>query len=127
MSLQTPLGRFLGHGSAKDGTEHWWGQRLTAVALVPLSLWLIWAALALPDFEYATVLAWMTQPVNSIMLILLLLAGLYHSQLGLQVIVEDYVHQEWTKVTTLMVFKFVHVVLGVAGIYSIVTISAGAT
>jgi succinate dehydrogenase / fumarate reductase membrane anchor subunit len=126
MNLQTPLGRFLGHGSAKDGTEHWWMQRVTAVALVPLTLWFVVAILTIDSLDYATVLMWLSEAFNSIMFILLLIAALYHSQLGLQVIVEDYVHTGWTKVTTLMLFKLAHIALGVAGIYSILSISTGA-
>jgi succinate dehydrogenase / fumarate reductase membrane anchor subunit len=126
MSLQSPLGRFLGHGSAKDGTEHWWMQRVTAVALVPLTLWFVVTILTLNSLDHATVAAWATEPFSAIMLILLLIAVLYHSQLGLQVVVEDYVHTGWTKVSTLMLFKLVHIALGVAGIYSILTIPTGA-
>jgi len=126
MSLQTPLGRFLGHGSARDGTEHWWMQRINAVALVPLCLWFVVTLATLANYEYATILLWVTQPFNAIMLILLLMAVLYHSLLGLQVVVEDYVHTDWTKVSILMLFKLVHIALGVAAIYSILTISTGA-
>ena len=125
MSLQSPLGKFLGHGSAKDGTRHWWSQRVTAVALVPLTLWFVVALLGMDSFEHAAVVAWISQPLNAVLLILTLMVSLHHSQLGLQVIVEDYVHTGWLKVPTLMAFKFAHVVVGVACIYSVIILSVG--
>ena len=125
MSLQSPLGKFLGHGSATGGTDHWWSQRLTAVALVPLTLWFVSALLGMDSFEHAVVVAWISQPLNAVLLILLLMVTLHHSQLGLQVVVEDYVHSGWLKVPTLMAFKFLHVAIGVACIYSIIILSAG--
>ena len=125
-SMRSDLGRVRGMGSAKEGVHHWWMQRLTAVALVPLTLWFVIALLMLDSFEHAAVITWMAQPFNSIMLVLLLIAGLHHSQLGLQVVVEDYVHTGWLKVATLMLFKLAHFALGVAGAYSIIIISTGA-
>jgi succinate dehydrogenase / fumarate reductase membrane anchor subunit len=125
MSLESPLGKFLGHGSAKEGTEHWWSQRLTAVALVPLTLWFVFALFGLDSMEYAVVVAWLAEPLNAILLILLMVAMLQHSQLGLQVIVEDYVHTGWIKVLSLMAFKFIHIGMGVAGVYAVIIISLG--
>lgn len=125
MSLESPLGKFLGYGSAKEGTEHWWGQKLTAVALAPLTLWLAVALLGLDISDFGAVRAWIGSPLNAILLILLLVAGLYHSMLGLQVIVEDYVHGG-LKVITLIALKLVHWALAVAGIYSVIVISVGA-
>jgi len=127
MSLQTPLGKFLGHGSARHGTEHWWAQRVTSVALVPLTLWFVYAVLSLDSFAYAPVVAWIGSPVNAILLSLLLIALLYHSQLGLQVVIEDYVHTGWLKVTSLISLQLAHVAAGVAGLYSIILISLGGT
>ena len=126
MSLQSPLGKFLGHGSAKSGTEHWWAQRLTSVALVPLCIWFVFALLGMGgDFSHASVAAWIAQPFNAICLILLVITLLYHSQLGMQVVFEDYIHTGWLYVATMMVSKFAHVVAGVACLYSIVIISVG--
>jgi succinate dehydrogenase / fumarate reductase membrane anchor subunit len=125
MSLESPLGKFLGHGSAKDGTDHWWSQRVTAVALIPLTLWFVIALLGMGSFEHAAVAAWMAKPLNAILMILLLVAILYHSQLGLQVVIEDYVHSGAIKIPLLMVAKFVHVAAGVAAIYSIIIVSLG--
>lgn len=125
MSLESPLGKFIGHGSAKDGTGHWWGQKLSAVALVPLTLWFVLALLGQDISDFAAATAWIATPLNAILLILLLIAGLYHSMLGLQVVVEDYVHGA-TKVVTLVFLQLVHIALAVAGIYSVIIISVGA-
>jgi succinate dehydrogenase / fumarate reductase membrane anchor subunit len=125
VSLQSPLGKFLGHGSAKDGTGHWWAQRVSAVALVPLALWFALALLGMDAFDHATALVWIGSPLNSILLILLLLAGLYHSMLGVQVVVEDYVHGG-TKVVTVIVLQLAHYALAVAGMYAVIVISVGA-
>jgi succinate dehydrogenase / fumarate reductase membrane anchor subunit len=125
MSLESPLGKFLGHGSARDGTGHWWSQKLTAVALIPLTIWFVFAVLGMDSFDYASVRLWIGAPLNAILLILFTVSALYHSDLGLQVVVEDYVHGA-TKVLTLMVLKFMHVALAVAVVYSIIIISLGA-
>lgn len=125
MSLQSPLGRVLGMGSAKTGAGHWWAQRLTAVALVPLGLWFVFALLGLQHGSYQMVAAWVAEPTNAILLILLVLTLVYHSSLGLQVVIEDYVHGA-TKVVTLVVMQFVHVIMAVGGIYAIVIVSVGA-
>jgi len=125
MGMRTPLGRALGLGSAKDGFPHWWAQRLTAVALAPLGLWFVASVLSLPSTDYWAVAAWVGEPLHAILLILLLVALLYHSSLGLQVVVEDYVHHPGARVVTLVLLKFVHLALAVAGIYSVVTLSLG--
>jgi succinate dehydrogenase / fumarate reductase membrane anchor subunit len=126
MSLQSPLGRVLGMGSAKTGAGHWWAQRLTAVAMVPLALWFVFALLGLQHGNYQMVAAWVAEPANAILLILLVLTLVYHSNLGLQVVIEDYLHGA-TKLVTLVVMQFVHVIMAVGGIYAIVTVSVGAT
>ena len=125
MSLESPLGKFIGHGSAKDGTGHWWGQKLSAVALAPLTLWFVLALMGQDIADFEAMRGWIAAPLNAIMLILLLIAGLYHSMLGLQVVVEDYVHGA-LKVITLVALQLVHVALAVAGIYSVIIISVGA-
>jgi succinate dehydrogenase / fumarate reductase membrane anchor subunit len=125
MSLESPLGKFLGHGSAKEGTEHWWSQRVTSVALVPLTLWFVFALLGLDSLEYAVVVAWLAEPLNAILLLLLIVSMLHHSQLGMEVVVEDYIHTGWAKVLALMTFKFIHIGMGVAGVYAVIIISLG--
>lgn len=124
MSLRAPLGRALGLGSAKSGFGHWWGQRLSAAALVPLGLWLAVSLASLPSIDYWAVSAWVGTPLNAILLLLLLLTLFHHSRLGLQVVIEDYVHGT-PKVVTLALVGFLHAVLAVAGVYAIIKVSLG--
>jgi succinate dehydrogenase / fumarate reductase, membrane anchor subunit len=125
MSMQSPLGRVLGLGSAKSGYEHWWGQRLSAVALAPLGLWFLASVLGLASTDYWAVAAWAGEPLNAILLVLLLVTVLYHSSLGVQVVIEDYVHHGPAKVGALVIARFAHMALGVAGVYSVITLSVG--
>jgi succinate dehydrogenase membrane anchor subunit len=126
-SLRSPLGRVSGLGSAKDGTGHWWAQRLTAVALVPLGLWLLVAVLALPDLGYASVHAWLLRPLDGFLAAVTVAVLAYHSHLGTTVVVEDYVHGPVAKLVTLVGLRFAHVLVGAAGIFSILRITFGLT
>ena len=116
MSLVTPLNRVLGLGKASGAAEHWWTQRLTAVSLVPLGLWFAWALSTLPGLDHASVVAWVQRPATSILLILFVGAAAYHSFLGLQVVVEDYVPDKASRVAALMVSAFAHTGLAVAAV-----------
>lgn len=109
MSLQTPLARVLGLGSSKTGVEHWWWQRLTAVALVPLGIWFVIAVISLVGAGYTEARAWVTAPINMVLLIAFTAALLHHAQLGLQVVIEDYVHNEAWKLAGLLAIKFLAV------------------
>ncbi len=124
MSLETPLGKALGHGSARAGTEHWLAQRLTAIALIPLGLWFVFALVPLQHGDHNAIANWVAEPLNAVLLILLVIALVYHSMLGLQVIVEDYVHGALGH-TALITVKFVHIILAVAGIYAVVVTALG--
>ena len=126
MSLVSPLNRVLGLGSAKEGAEHWWAQRLTAVALVPLGLWFAFALGGLDDLSYGSVVAFIGQPVNSILLILTVFTLTYHSHLGVQVVVEDYVHGPSIKIVTIVVISFAHVAVAVAGVFAVLKVAFGA-
>ena len=126
MSLVSPLNRVLGLGSAKEGAEHWWAQRLTAVALVPLGLWLAFALGGLDELSYDSVVAFIGQPLNSILLILTVFALSYHSHLGVQVVVEDYVHGPSIKVITIVAVSFAHVAVTVAGVFAVLKVAFGA-
>ncbi len=126
MSLKSPVGRVLGLGSAGSGTEHWLGQRLSAVALVPLSIWFIVSLLGLPSLDYWAVKAWASVTLNAVLLLLLVLSVLYHSALGVQVIAEDYVHGRSAKVALLGVLRLAHIGLGVAAAYAVVVVGQGA-
>ena len=125
MSLQAPLARVLGLGSAKQGAGHWWAQRLTAIALVPLTLWFAISVMTMAHGNYEMVSAWVSEPLHAIGMILLVLTMVHHSNLGLQVVIEDYVHGA-TGIVTLIIVKFVHVALAVAGVYAVIVISVGA-
>jgi len=125
MSLQAPLCKALGQGSAHTGLDHWLAQRSTAIAIVPLGLWFIISMVSLQHGNYEIVSAWIAEPLNAILLILLVIALLYHSMIGLQVIVEDYVSGGLGYLTSIFL-QFIHVLLAVAGIYSVIIISLGA-
>jgi succinate dehydrogenase / fumarate reductase membrane anchor subunit len=125
MSLKTPLGQVLGHGSAKDGSGHWWIERLTAIALLPLTVWFVWSLLCLPSFAYADVVQWIAGPWTSVLLILFVLAASWHSQLGVQVFIEDYVHGPGSKFLSLLLSNFAHVVVAAAGVFAVLKIAFG--
>ena len=125
MSLRTPLGRVVGLGSAKDGVHHWWWQRLTAVALVPLTLWFVFSLVSLAGADHAAVVAWMRSPVVAALLIVFVSVTLFHAQSGLQVVIEDYVHIEWVKMAGLIGVKFAAVVLAAIGIVAVLQVALG--
>lgn len=125
MSLRSPLGRVLGLGSARDGTAHWWAQRVTAVALLPLTLWFLISLLTLPALDYETVRTWASVPVTGFLALLLVAVLTYHSYLGTIVIVEDYVASSGMKVLSLMVLRFLYVLAGGAAIFAILRVVFG--
>jgi len=127
VSLVTPLNRVLGLGSAKDGIEHWWAQRLSAIALTMLGLWLVIAFIGLADLRYDSVVNWLQAPSSSILMILTLLTLGYHSQLGVQIVIEDYVHASGLKVAALILTTFVHFGIVVAGVFAVLKVALGAT
>jgi succinate dehydrogenase / fumarate reductase membrane anchor subunit len=124
-NLRSPLARVLGQGSAKGGVHHWWVQRLTSVALVPLTVWFVVSLLSLPSVDHATVAAWIGQLWTAVFLILLVLTAAWHSQLGVRVVVEDYVHGSGMKTLTLALLTFFHVVVAVAGVLAILKVALG--
>jgi succinate dehydrogenase / fumarate reductase, membrane anchor subunit len=124
MSLRSPLGKVLGTGSAKEGVHHWWLQRLTSIALVPLTIWFVVSLLSLSSFEHVTVITWMAHSWTALMLILFILVATWHSQLGVRVVVEDYVHGG-TKTLTLVVLTFIHAVVAAAGIFAVLKVAFG--
>lgn len=126
MSLRSPLGRVLGLGSAKDGTDHWWAQRVTAVALLLLCGWFGYALVRLDNLSYLVILRFIAQPQNAVLLTLLCLTLAYHSYLGVQVVVEDYVHTPGTRVVTLLFSRFAHAFVAISAVYAILVIGIGA-
>jgi len=126
MSLKSPLGRVLGLGSAKDGTSHWWSQRVSAAGLALLGLWFAGALAGMRGFDYASARALLGDPVNAVLMALLVATALYHSMLGVQVVIEDYVHQGAAKVAALVAVKFVHVLAGALGVFAVLRVGFGA-
>ena len=121
--MRTDLGRVRGLGTAKEGVHHWWMQRLTAIALIPLTLWFIISIATLNNASYTETVNWLSIPLVSIFMILLVSATLYHALLGVQVVVEDYIHQEGLKFLLLIGLKFIFLVLGVVAIFSLLKIA----
>lgn len=126
MSLRTPLGRVLGSGTAKNGTEHFWMQRVSAVALLLLGSWFVIAVLINQQLAYDDLIAFIEAPLNAVLLSLLSMVVAYHSYLGVQVVVEDYVHGALLKVVSLLLSKFAHVFMAIATVYAILNIGIGA-
>jgi len=123
MSYRSPLGRARGLGSAKQGTHHFWIQRVTALALIPLVLWFVYSIAQLPSADYEAVRWWVHAPSVAVALVLFVSCVLYHSLLGVQVVIEDYVAGEGAKIVALLLSKFVHVVAAVAGIFAVLKIA----
>jgi succinate dehydrogenase / fumarate reductase membrane anchor subunit len=123
MSMRTPLGRVRGLGSAKEGVGHWWAQRLTAVALVPLLLWFIASLVQMAGADHAHVVAWIARLPVAVLLSLLFVAGLYHLALGLQVVIEDYIHGEPCRIVSLVLVKFGCWALAAVAVFSVLKIA----
>jgi succinate dehydrogenase / fumarate reductase, membrane anchor subunit len=124
--LRTPLGHAIGLGSAKEGVQHWWAQRLTAVALVPLALWFCAGLIAHAGADRTAVFQWLGSPLQAILMVLLLGTGFHHMALGVQVVIEDYVETEWVKIGALILNRFIAYGLAVAGIFAVMRIALGA-
>ena len=125
MDLRTPIARARGLGSAKDGTRHWWMQRITAIALIPLSVWLVGSLVAIGAADHAQTVHWIRSPAVSIALLLTIAALFHHAQLGMQVIIKDYVHAEWKKLTALIAVKLLAITIAATAAFSVLKISLG--
>ena len=126
MRGSTPLGRVLGLGSAKDGAGHWWVQRVTAVALVPLTIWFLLSLAALPLADHAAVTAWVRHGLHAVPLAVLVLTLCAHSRLGVQVVIEDYVHHHALKITSLLLSTFAHALVAATGVFAVLRIALAA-
>ena len=124
MDRRTPLARARGLGSAKDGVGHWWAQRLTAIALIPLVVWFAISLVMLSGADLVTVRAWIGSPLVMVMLILTIGIGLHHGQLGLQVVWEDYTEGA-LRVVMIVLTRFLAVLFGLAAIVSVLRIGFG--
>lgn len=127
MSAQyrTPLKIANGLGSAKSGAHHWMVQRITAVALIGLSLWVVWIALAATRMDYVAARALIAQPWNAVLMIVFLITSFWHAQLGLQVIVEDYVHAKGFELALQTAIKFVCFLGAAASVLAVIRIALG--
>ena len=123
--MENPLARARGSGSAQDGTQHWWAQRLSSVLLIPLAGWLIYSGVALAGANYAAALEFIGRPVNSGIAILTALTVFYHAKLGLQVVIEDYVHTPWLEITMQMLVKLFALLGALTASLAILRISFG--
>ena len=121
--MRSPLSRARGLGSAKEGVEHWWMQRVTAVALIPLTLWLTASLIALMRSDYDTLIAWLRTPIATILMVLLLIALFHHISLGLRVVVEDYVHSDRAKIPAVVAIRLACYALAIAGIFATLRIA----
>ena len=121
--LQTPLRRVRGSGSAKSGSHHWWMQRVTSVALLPLTIWFIASLATSAGMTHGEALLWIGSPLNAVLLIALIVLTFQHTASGLQVIVEDYVNQEWLKIGILLAIKGICWLLGIAAVLAVLRIA----
>lgn len=126
MGTGTELGRVRGLGSAKHGVGHWWQQRVTAVANLALVLWFIASLVRLPSLDYTSIIVWLRQPVAAIPMLLLIVSVFYHFRLGLQVFIEDYVHEEGSKLLALLLLNFYALAGAAAAVFAVLKIALGA-
>jgi succinate dehydrogenase / fumarate reductase, membrane anchor subunit len=125
MSMRSSIGRVRGLGSAKSGTHHWWMQRVTAIAMALLGVWLLASLVRGVAADHATLTAWIGNPVVAVLLILFCVTMFYHIRLGLQVLIEDYLHGEGGKLAALVALSFGCIASAVACIFSILKIAFG--
>ncbi len=122
-SMRSDLGRVRGLGSARDGVHHWWMQRVTAIGLVPLTLWFVASIAGMTGAGHAETVAWLGSPFVAIAMIIFFLATFYHAALGVQVVIEDYVHHEGWKVCWLIISRLAFFVLGVTAIFAVLKLA----
>ncbi|MEE9545332.1 MAG: succinate dehydrogenase, hydrophobic membrane anchor protein [Rhodospirillales bacterium] len=125
MEMRSSLRRVQGLGSAKEGVGHWWALRLTSVALVPLVLWFMVSVVFLVDTDHAAFKAWVSSFGNGLMLVLLIIALFHHAQLGLQVVIEDYVHGETAKMAHLIAVKLAFFFIGAGSVSAVLHLAFG--
>ena len=123
--LIAPLARARGLGSAKSGYKHWWGQRVSAIALVPLTLWFVYSATGLAGADQAHVHVWLSRPASAILMSLFIVATFYHLSLGVQVVIEDYIHREGVKLTAMLLIKGLIVLVAAAALFTVLRVAVG--
>lgn len=125
MKLRTPLAEARGLGAAKEGIHHWWMQRLTALALIPLLLWFVASVVAMVGADYGAAVEWVRSPTVAVLLLLLIAAMFYHAQLGMQVVLEDYVHVGWLKVASIIGSKLIIIALAFIAGFAVLRVALG--
>ncbi|HEX9954087.1 MAG TPA: succinate dehydrogenase, hydrophobic membrane anchor protein [Allosphingosinicella sp.] len=127
MTMETPIARVRGLGSAKAGAHHWWLERLTSVALLVLFVWFIASVLRLPDLSYGTVREWLADPLAAVPMLLLVAVTFWHGKMGMQVVIEDYVHEAGSKAFAIAVLNFFTVAGAGLALFAILKIAFAAT
>lgn len=125
MRMGTPIGRVRGLGSARSGAHHWWLERLTSVSTLILFVWFLVSLARLPALDHATVTGWLESPVAAVPMLLLIVSTFWHLKLGLQVFIEDYVHEEGLKLFSILVLNFFTIAVGALAFYSVLKIAFG--
>ena len=123
MNLRHPLARVKGLGASGEGSHHWWAQRLSALALIPLTFWFVFSVINHIGDSHDQVLNWVSSPGVAVMLVLFIGFMLYHAQLGVQVVIEDYVHNEYVKVAVMLLVKGMAVLAGLGGIFAVLRVA----
>ncbi len=123
MSFNTPISKVRGLGSARNGTHHWWMQKIAAVALIPLTVWFVASIVQMTKADYFTVISWLSSPIPAILMLIYIVIAIYHLRLGLQAIVEDYIHSEGMKVGLQFSILFGCTIIAVASIFSVLKIA----
>lgn len=123
MKYGSALGKARGLGSAKGGSRHWWAQRVTSLALIPLVFWFALAVARWPNADYGEFIRWVAAPWNTILLISFIIAAFYHAILGVQVIIEDYVHTDWAKILSILSMKLILAFLALASVFATLRIA----
>lgn len=124
MNPHSPMSHAQDRGAAKSGHDHWWAQRVSAIAMVPLSLWFFWSLSNLNITDHYAVADWFAEFANAILTLLLIANLCFHSYLGVQVVIEDYIRGP-VKVTSLIASQFIHVVLAAIGLVAILKLALG--
>ncbi len=125
MKFRNPLAVARNHGSAGDGVGHWWAQRFSAILLLGLTVWVVFALTAVVGADHAEVAAWIARPFNAAMAILFVVSSIYHGKLGLQVVIEDYVYQRFAEVTLQLLVKILSIVGGLVAVIAILKLASG--
>jgi succinate dehydrogenase / fumarate reductase membrane anchor subunit len=125
MTMETPLANARGLGSAREGGHHWWTERLTSVSTLLLFIWLLVSLLRLPAVDYRSVNEWLQQPLAAVPMLLLIVSTFWHLKLGMQVVIEDYVHEEGWKFLSILLLNFATVIGGAFALFAVLKIALG--